>query len=101
MDPALQERAIVLLNAARLAGVPLIAVSGVRSIERNREVGGASRSQHIDGRAVDVAVAGFTVDEVPLWWWEALGQYGERLGLRWGGRFRRPDLNHFDLGLMV
>jgi hypothetical protein len=101
LELELQERAIYLLNAARSVGVPLIVISGVRSQERNREVGGATRSQHLLGRAVDVAVLGYRIDEIPTWWWSALGQYGEALGLRWGGRFNPPDLNHFDLGVRV
>jgi hypothetical protein len=94
-------RAIAIVNAARDAGVPLIVISGTRSQVRNREVGGAPRSQHLAGRAFDVAVVGYSVERVPIWWWDALGRYGEGLGLRWGGRFRPPDLNHFDLGVEV
>ena len=30
--------------------------------------------------------------------WAFLGQRWEFMGNRWGGRFRPPDLNHFDLG---
>lgn len=101
LEDELVERAIYLVNAARAAGVPLVVISGLRSPERNRDVGGAARSQHLFGRAIDVAVLGYRRDQVPAWWWDALGQYGERLGLRWGGRFRTRDVNHFDLGVVA
>lgn len=93
--------AVQLINAARRAGIPLIIISGRRSPQRNRDVGGASRSEHLFGRAFDVQVVGWLRDQLPYWWWESLGAYAESLGLRWGGRFRSPDVNHFDLGLIA
>jgi len=39
---------------------------------------------------------GSALDEAQTWAW--LGQRWEFMGHRWGGRFRPPDLNHFDLG---
>lgn len=101
LDPDLQGPAVQLVNAARAAGVPLVVISGLRSPERNRDVGGASRSNHLTGRAFDVSVLGLQRDQVPLWWWEALGSYGAQLGLRWGGSFFTPDVNHFDLGVFL
>lgn len=94
-------RGVALINAAREAGVPLVAISGRRSVQVNRDVGGAARSQHLFGRAFDVQVLGYTREQIPFWWWEALGQYAEGLGLRWGGRFQARDVNHFDLGLYI
>lgn len=40
----------------------------------------------------------------PMWdaehpHWEALGRCGESAGLQWGGRWRKPDLPHFELKL--
>lgn len=90
--------AVQLVNAARGVGVPLIVISGTRSVQRNRDVGGAARSLHLYGRAFDVQVAGLTREQVPTWWWESLGTYAEGLGLRWGGRFLARDVNHFDSG---
>lgn len=101
VDQDLVLPAVQLINAARAAGVPLVVISGVRSLERNRDIGGAERSQHLFGRAIDVSVLGYTTSQVPTWWWSALGHYGESLGLRWGGRFAPADLNHFDLGQLV
>lgn len=40
-----------------LWGAPLVAVSGYRSPQHNARVGGASQSQHMFGRAADIAPA--------------------------------------------
>lgn len=101
LDPGIQGAAVQLVNAAREVGVPLILVSGRRSVTANIDAGGAARSQHLYGLAFDVQVYPYLRDQVPGWWWASLGAYGEALGLRWGGRFRNPDLNHFDAGVAV
>lgn len=45
-------------------GEPLIINSGCRCPEHNAEVGGVSNSQHVYGKAADVALPdGYTVDE--------------------------------------
>lgn len=55
------------------------------------------RSQHLTGRAFDVA---FLVNGRPSWDeshpWEALGALGESLGLTWGGRWQQRDRPHFE-----
>lgn len=101
LDARLQPFAVTLINAARRVGVPLMIISGRRSSALNADVGGAAYSLHLHGLAFDVQVYGFTRDQVPVWWWEALGAYWERLGGRWGGRFSVPDVNHFDSGSSV
>lgn len=101
LDEDLLEPAVRLVNAARAARVPLIIISGRRSVAVNTDVGGAFRSQHLHGRAIDVQVMGYRREQIPGWWWNQLGAYGEWLGLRWGGRFQTRDVNHFDLGLSV
>ncbi len=75
-------------------------VSGQRSPEKNRAVGGASDSRHMDcpATAADLRVGTVTgVDSVEVWqilggWWKVNG-HG-----RWGGDFTPIDQNHFDLG---
>lgn len=100
LNPTTRVQAIYLVNAARQVGVPLVIISGYRSPEHNRDVGGSERSYHLDGLAFDVGVLGYVRDQVPTWWWEQLGAFAEaRLALFWGGRFLHggvPDLNHFD-----
>ncbi len=97
LDPAMFWQALELVNAAREAGIPLIVISGRRSLDVNRQVGGAQNSLHLAGRAIDVQVVGYTREQLPASWWRALGVWAEEnLGLRWGGRF--ADVNHFDMG---
>lgn len=55
------------------------------------------QSKHLSGQAFDVDVVGWSRDALPRWWWLALGQYAERLGLRWGGRWTTfYDAGHFE-----
>jgi len=103
LDRRFAPSVVQFVNAVRSVGVPLVIISGRRSqavqaslIRSGRTT--ATRSRHLSGRAVDVQVQGFLVDQVPLQWWTWIGRVGEAYGLRWGGRFRTPDLNHFDAG---
>jgi len=52
IDPKLLENLETL--RATLGGKPMVITSGYRCPEHNRRVGGASKSQHIEGRAADV-----------------------------------------------
>lgn len=98
LQDAVALRAYWLVRAAREAGIPLMIISGLRSADVNAQVGGAPNSLHLQGRAFDVQVAGYMVHDLPPSWWAAVGSWAENnLGLRWGGRFSTPDLNHFDL----
>lgn len=98
LDRRFRQRVVPFVNWVRAAGVPLVVISGYRTVAQNRHVGGAPRSRHLMGRAVDVQVLGYTRDQIPAVWWASLGRVGEAFGLRWGGRFRAPDPNHFDAG---
>ena len=44
--------------------MPIIISSGYRSPQLNKAVGGASNSQHIEGRAADIYVPGLTIEEL-------------------------------------
>jgi len=99
LDPDLAYRAYLLVQAAREAGIPLMVISGRRSDDLNARVGGAAHSLHLRGQAFDVQVAGYRVEDIDRSWWLMLGNWVEvNLGLRWGGRFSTPDVNHFDAG---
>ena len=61
-------------------------------------------SKHLTGDAIDIAP--FEIYQLygpdKLQWnsddpvWQPIGQIGEHLGLRWGGRWRRRDMGHFE-----
>jgi len=55
VDPALIQ---VIANVARDFGEPLMITSGYRSPSYNSKVGGAKKSQHMLGKAVDFAISG-------------------------------------------
>lgn len=61
----------------------------------------ARNSLHTVGRAVDVQLAYrgqlVPVASTPREYWLFLAELLEPVGVRWGGRFSRPDPNHFDL----
>src|SRR4051812_48383492 len=87
------------LQAAR--GFTIRVVSGARSTAQqaalyaNRAsnpypVAKPGTSKHERGEAVDVAIVGKGT-------WSQVGAAGEAAGLRWGGRFSKPDLVHFEL----
>jgi hypothetical protein len=46
-------------------------------------------SKHEQGLAVDLRISGVSASTV--------GALGESMGLRWGGRFSKPDPGHFEL----
>lgn len=80
--------------------------SGLRSPEKQAQLikaglTQARNSRHLSGTAFDVSFAGLTRQQaldLPSWVWKAVGEAGERLGLRWGGRFTDFDPFHFDAG---
>ena len=71
-------------------GKPLIVRSGYRSPEHNRNVGGASRSKHMDGAAFDIAMSNH--DPVAF---EAAAREVGFLGF---GFYPRSGFIHIDLG---
>lgn len=106
LDPEIAWRAAYLINVLRDIGWPVgIVALGARRNETAQKAlvrEGRSRtlrSRHIDGLAFDLDILGVPRDEVPEWFWNALGPWAEQaLGLRWGGRFSTiRDLAHFEL----
>jgi uncharacterized protein YcbK (DUF882 family) len=89
--------------------VPLRVLSGYRTPAHNRRVGGARASQHVEGRALDLAPPrGWTVEQfwrvirdlTEITWINGLGRYPTfvhvdvRISPRlvvWDGRRRRAD----------
>ena len=56
----------------RFDNKPIIINSGWRGVQLNKEIGGASRSQHLFGRAADIVIVGVGFKQVqrtldPIW----------------------------------
>jgi hypothetical protein len=103
LEPVVAEIAITMLNEARAQGVPLVIVhlGGLRNQAQQAELLGMGRSRtrdsaHLQGRAFDFDVLGIGRDQVPRELWQVLGEWGEELGLTWGGRWGW-DWAHFEL----
>jgi len=103
LAPKIRTPATYLIIAARNVGIPLIVSSSRRSVwEQTKLVlSGRSRtlnSAHLRGQAFDVDVVGWKREALPTAFLSSLGEYGEGLGLTWGGRFRTLyDPGHFEL----
>jgi peptidoglycan L-alanyl-D-glutamate endopeptidase CwlK len=112
--------AVELLARAAEAGIPVLIVCTGRTWEEHQQALLQGRSwtrvsKHLDGAAFRGTEPGSdAIDIVPyevyridghdkLLWdptaraWERLGEIGEALGLRWGGRWTQRDLGHFEL----
>lgn len=64
LDARLRPLCELLEQIRALAGGPLVVISGYRTIQYNRTVGGARRSQHVDGRAADVRCPTLPADQL-------------------------------------
>jgi peptidoglycan LD-endopeptidase CwlK len=101
--PKVRTPATYLVIAARNAGVPLIITSSRRTTWEQVRLYLAGRtrtlnSAHLRGEAFDIDVVGWQRDAIPTPFWDAVGEYGEGLGLAWGGRFKSIyDPGHFEL----
>lgn len=103
LEPWFQPFAIELINSLRAYGLPAIATSGRRTLQRQQELIAAgltkaTKSRHLQGTALDVGFLGYRAAQVPPEWWALAGDIWEEMGGRWGGRFQTPDVLHFDAG---
>lgn len=73
---------------------PITIVSGYRTPEYNRKVGGAKNSQHLYGRAADIAVSGPTADQVHD---SVLQLYRDGKLPSIGGLGSYPNFTHIDI----
>jgi len=100
LQPWFQNYARYMYEQFNAAGWPLRIVSGRRSATHQESLVragvGATRSHHLTGLAFDVGLQGFTLATLPREYWFVIGEYGEAMGLRWGGRFSKWDPVHFD-----
>jgi len=102
-----RDRIIELIKVCKSKGIKLAIVETYRTHAKQNEykgmgkkytnsVGGKSKHQY--GLAIDVVPM---VNNKPAWnntaLWRKVGAAGENLGLRWGGRWRKPyDPAHFE-----
>lgn len=107
LHPFFRDRILELLKICKRKGIELAIVETYRTHAKQHEYktmgkkytsSGAGRSRHQYGLAIDVVpvVKGVAVwDNVSLW--RKVGAVGEKIGLKWGGRWRNPyDPGHFE-----
>ena len=107
LHPVFRDKIRTLIEDCREQGITLAVVESYRTVAKQNEYKGmgrkytnskGGRSKHQYGLAVDLVpiVASVAVwDSVALW--KKVGVTGEKLGLRWGGRWRKPyDPGHFE-----
>lgn len=111
LEPDTRAKCVRLLEVARADGIELVVVHAFRDYEEQALLYEKGRTRpgpkvtnarpgysfHNFGRALDVAFKGIGKGAVS--WdgpWSVVGEIGERLGLAWGGRWKRPDRPHFE-----
>jgi uncharacterized protein YcbK (DUF882 family) len=61
----IDERLVEKLQKLRdMIGKPIVIHSGYRTPEYNKKVGGANESQHMEGTAADISIAGLSPEKV-------------------------------------
>ena len=107
LHPYFRDKVIELIRLCRLKGIDVAIVETYRTPTKQNEYKSMGRrytrsrggySNHQYGLAVDIVPV---MDSLPQWHniklWKKIGPIGERLGLRWGGRWRNLfDPGHFE-----
>jgi hypothetical protein len=107
LHPYFRDQILELIRICKASGITLAVVESYRTHAKQAEYYGmgakytstaGGKSKHQYGLAVDVVPM---VDSVAVWdnakLWRKIGVAGERLGLRWGGRWRvLYDPGHFE-----
>lgn len=107
LHPYFRDKIVALINNCKAQGITLAVVESYRTHAKQNEYktmgkkytrSGAGKSKHQYGLAVDLVPM---VDSVAVWdntaLWRKVGLVGEKLGLRWGGRWKKPyDPGHFE-----
>lgn len=107
LTPATAAAAVTLINACREAGWPIYISSSIRTVDEQQRLVKAGlsanpRSKHLTGEAFDIDCLGLSRNRIPAEFWGAVGPFGESLGLRWGGRWKKPyDPGHFELNVIT
>ncbi len=109
LDPVFKPLAFALLARSVEARIPVVIIN-TRRTDAEQEAAIASgvswvkRSKHQDGLAIDIAPYAVWSEhgDKKIQWdaddplWMRLGQLGESLNLRWGGRWKQRDMGHFE-----
>jgi len=107
LHPYFRDKITQLIKTCKGQGIELAVVESYRTHAKQHEYksmgskytrSGAGKSKHQYGLAVDLVPI---VDSVAVWdniaLWKKIGVTGEKLGLRWGGRWKKPyDPGHFE-----
>ncbi len=107
LHPYFRDKIIELIQICKSKGIELAVVETFRTRSKQNEYksmgkkytrSGGGSSKHQYGLAVDLVPI---VDSVAVWdntlLWRKIGVAGEKLGLRWGGRWKKPyDPGHFE-----
>lgn len=107
LHPYFRDQVTELIKQCKAKGINLAIVETYRTHAKQNEYrsmgkkytrNSGGRSKHQYGLAVDVVPI---IDSVAQWdnhvLWKKVGSVGEKLGLRWGGRWRSPyDPGHFE-----
>ncbi len=107
LHPYFRDRVLALIRICKSNGIDLAIVETYRTHAKQTEYKTmgrkytrtkAGQSKHQYGLAIDVVPM---IDSIPQWknikLWRKIGPIGERLGLRWGGRWHKLfDPGHFE-----
>jgi hypothetical protein len=107
LHPYFRDKVVELISIARKQGIELAVVETYRTRVKQMEYKSMGRIYTRIGPGASKHQYGLAVDVVPIvngqaqWHnqalWRKVGVIGERLGLRWGGRWRNPyDPAHFE-----
>ncbi|MFZ2907280.1 MAG: M15 family metallopeptidase [Cyclobacteriaceae bacterium] len=107
LHPYFRDKVQQLILICRSKGIDLAFVETYRTHAKQAEYKGMGKKYTRSGAGKSKHQYGFAVDVVPMigdsavWHnpvlWRKVGMVGEKLGLRWGGRWRKPfDPGHFE-----
>ena len=110
LSPAFRPLAFELLARCVEQNIPVMIVDTLRTPAEHatnlaRGTSWTSKSKHLTGDAIDICPYDqFNLHGPDKLRWDAddpiwirIGVSGERLGLRWGGRWKQRDMGHFEL----
>jgi hypothetical protein len=107
LHPFFRDRVLDLIDQCKAKGIELAFVETYRTHAKQNEYKGMGKKYTRSGGGKSKHQYGLAVDVVPIvngeaQWdnlvlWRKIGVIGEKLGLRWGGRWRHPfDPGHFE-----